>query len=320
MWKPCPVEEWLKDFLLERYRESAYANYLQMDIRQIDAGETTVAMAVRPELTNLAGLLHGGALGSLLDMAMNLACFSLGRQVLILGFNTNFLRGARADRTVTALATVLHNGSRTMVVEGRILDEGGKLLAKGRGSFLAGGRFSRDETEAGRSSFDLPEEPRGEEQPLLRPKSHELTGWLRKRLLQVHLRNCFAGYLGMEITWLGRGECIVSLPVTPRHINIRGVVHGGALVSLADMSMMLACATLSKQTVTLDLNISFIRRVREGEVIRSYPRVIHPGETVMVAGSSILDEAGRLLAEARGSFFATGDYLQQIDGEGPVSK
>ena len=97
---------------------SHYANFLQVDILELCAGETTFAMKVRhQELTNLSGILHGGAVGSLIDMAMNLACFSLGKQATVLGFNTNFLSGAKEGDMVKASAKVLHNGKSTMVVE-----------------------------------------------------------------------------------------------------------------------------------------------------------------------------------------------------------
>lgn len=136
-------------------------------------------------------------------------------------------------------------------------------------------------------------------------------GWLRELLLGIHDRNYFAKYLGMEIVEIGRGRGAVSMLVTAKHINIREVVHGGALVSLADMAMGLACASLGKRVVTLDLNISFMRRVREGDVVKALARVIHKGKTTMVVSVSILDKAENLLAKARGTFFVTGDYMPE---------
>jgi uncharacterized protein (TIGR00369 family) len=136
---------WLKTHLLDMYERSSYVKYLQMEILDLCAGEAVISVFVCHELTNLHQIIHGGAVGSLLEMAMNLACYSLGRQVLILGFNTNFLSGAREGDTVRAVAKVLHSGRSTMVVEGRILDGQGKLLAKGRGTFLATGQFTKDD-------------------------------------------------------------------------------------------------------------------------------------------------------------------------------
>ncbi len=132
---------WLKTHLLDVYRHSSYAEFLRMEILALSAGETTVSMAVRLEHTNLSRILHGGAVSSLLEMAMNLACFSLGRRATVLGFNANFLGGAKEGETVRAVAKVLHSGRSTMIVEGRILNNRGKLLAKGRGTFLAMGAF-----------------------------------------------------------------------------------------------------------------------------------------------------------------------------------
>ena len=137
---------WLKAHLLSINERSSYAKYLQMEIIDLCEGEIVVSMLVRHELTNLSGLLHGGAEGSLLDMAMNLACFSLGRRATVLGFNTNFLGGAKEGERVRAFAKVLHSGKSTMVVEGRILDSRGKLLAKGRGTFLGTGRFTPEDS------------------------------------------------------------------------------------------------------------------------------------------------------------------------------
>lgn len=132
--------------------------------------------------------------------------------------------------------------------------------------------------------------------------------WLKELLLGIHDRNLFAKYLGMEIVDVRKGGSVVAMLITDKHTNIRGVSHGGALVSLADMAMMLACATLGRRTVTLDLNISFVRRVSEGCVIRARCKVIHSGKTTMVVEGKITDRSRRLLATARGTFFATGEY------------
>ena len=136
---------WLKEQLLRVYERSSYAKFLQVEILELCEGETIFSMKVRRELTNLSGILHGGAVGSLIDMAMNLACFSLGRQATVLGFNTNFLQGAMEGDTVKAAAKVLHSGRSTMVVESRVTDSKGKLLAKARGTFFVIGQITPED-------------------------------------------------------------------------------------------------------------------------------------------------------------------------------
>ncbi len=89
------VPEELKTYLLNRYKNSSYANFLQMHMLDLHDGEITISMQVRHELTNLSRILHGGAVGSLLDMAMNLACFSTGSKATILGRHGTLLPSER---------------------------------------------------------------------------------------------------------------------------------------------------------------------------------------------------------------------------------
>ena len=135
-----------------------------------------------------------------------------------------------------------------------------------------------------------------------------VASWLNRLLLLMHDRNLFAKYMGMEIVDIQDGESVVTMFVTHKHTNNRGVIHGGALVSLADMAMGLACHSLARRVVTLDLNISFTRRVKEGDTVKALSKVVHNGKTTMVVEGHIVDSTERLLATARGTFFVIGQY------------
>jgi uncharacterized protein (TIGR00369 family) len=134
--------------------------------------------------------------------------------------------------------------------------------------------------------------------------------WLKELLLHMHDRNLFAKYMGMEIADIREGESVVTMFVTHKHTNARGVIHGGALVSLADMAMGLACHSFARRVVTLDLNISFTHRAKEGDTVKAFSTVIHCGKTTMVVEGSITDGVGKLLAKARGTFFVIGHYTE----------
>ena len=136
--------------------------------------------------------------------------------------------------------------------------------------------------------------------------------WLNRLLLHLHDRNLFAKYMGMEIVDIRNGKSVVSMLVTHKHTNNRGVIHGGALVSLADMAMGLACHSMARRVVTLDLNISFIRRAKEGDTVKALSKVIHSGKTTMVVEGHIVESSERLLATARGTFFVIGHYRPDL--------
>jgi 1,4-dihydroxy-2-naphthoyl-CoA hydrolase len=89
-------------------------------------------IAVRDELKQPAGLLHGGVLASvaeaLASMATALAVLPDGCAAMGLSNQTSFLRPV-TEGVVTATATRLHRGRSTWVWDVRFEDELGRLCA-----------------------------------------------------------------------------------------------------------------------------------------------------------------------------------------------
>jgi acyl-CoA thioesterase len=54
--------------------ESAFSKLLGCRLQRLETGVAEVALALEPQLRNRAGKLHGGAIFSLVDIAMGLAC------------------------------------------------------------------------------------------------------------------------------------------------------------------------------------------------------------------------------------------------------
>ena len=118
--------------------QSAYSQLLGCRLQRLEEGLAEVALTLEPALRNRAGKLHGGALFGLVDVAMGLACSSahgFDRQSVTLECKINYLR-AVSDGDVVCVATVLHAGRRTLVVEAEVL-QGEKLIAKAQGTFVA---------------------------------------------------------------------------------------------------------------------------------------------------------------------------------------
>jgi 1,4-dihydroxy-2-naphthoyl-CoA hydrolase len=86
---------------------------------------------------------------------------------------------------------------------------------------------------------------------------------------------------------------------SPERCTAGGVMHGGALMALAD-SLGGICAFLNlpegAQTTTVASNTAFMRGVREGEVT-AVARPLHAGRTVIVVQTDVRDETGRAVAQ-----------------------
>ncbi|MBD8481166.1 PaaI family thioesterase [Pseudomonas coleopterorum] len=117
--------------------QSAYFRELGCQVRRLDAGAAEVALPMAEHLRNRGQVMHGGAIFSLVDIAMGLACSTshgFDNQSVTLECKINYLR-AVSEGEVICKAQVLHAGRRTMVVEAEVL-QGEKLMAKAQGTFV----------------------------------------------------------------------------------------------------------------------------------------------------------------------------------------
>ena len=109
----------------------------------------------------------------------------------------------------------------------------------------------------------------------------------------------FATELGIELDAAEPGEVRGRLAWAPERCTAGGVMHGGALMALAD-SLGGICAFLNlpegAQTTTTGSSTTFMRAVREGEV-NAVARPLHAGRTVIVVQTDLHDVAGRRVAQ-----------------------
>lgn len=108
-----------------------------------------------------------------------------------------------------------------------------------------------------------------------------------------------AGKLGIELTSASPEEVRGRLPWADDLCTTGGVMHGGALMSLAD-TLGATCAFLNlpegATTSTLESKTNFFRPVTAGTV-DGLTRPLHVGRTVIVVQTDLLDEHGRRVAQ-----------------------
>ncbi|RYC70589.1 MULTISPECIES: PaaI family thioesterase [Spirosoma] len=111
---------------------SPFGRWLNGIIRSAEAGQLTADYTIREDMTNPAGVLHGGAAAGILDDLIGATVFTLGREYAYTSVNLNvdFLHAARLGDTVTATAQVLRAGKNIIHCEGRIVAADGKVIAK----------------------------------------------------------------------------------------------------------------------------------------------------------------------------------------------
>jgi 1,4-dihydroxy-2-naphthoyl-CoA hydrolase len=108
----------------------------------------------------------------------------------------------------------------------------------------------------------------------------------------------FAATIGVDIEAVAAEEVRGSLAWSPERCTAGGILHGGALMALAD-GLGGVCAFLNLPpgagTATIESKTNFFRAVREGRVT-AMSRPLHVGRSVVVVETDLRDDAGRHVA------------------------
>jgi len=75
--------------------------------------------------------------------------------------------------------------------------------------------------------------------------------------------------LGMELVEAGAGRARVRMTVSAAMVNGHAIAHGGYVFLLADTAFACACNSHGPVTVAAGADISFLRPVREGDVLEA---------------------------------------------------
>jgi uncharacterized protein (TIGR00369 family) len=110
----------------------------------------------------------------------------------------------------------------------------------------------------------------------------------------------FGALLGIEVDDASAEEVRGGLEWSAERCTAGGILHGGALMGLAD-SLGGLCAFLNLPdgatgTATVESKTNFFRGVREGRVT-GVARALHVGRTFIVVQTDLRDDQGRHVAQ-----------------------
>ena len=109
----------------------------------------------------------------------------------------------------------------------------------------------------------------------------------------------FAGLMGMKITHVSAERVTAEMVVTEQLSNRNGVLHGGALMALADnLGGTATVANLSEgtSTATIESKTNFFAGIPVGDTAHAECTPLHRGRTTMVWQTKITRNDGKLAA------------------------
>ena len=112
----------------------------------------------------------------------------------------------------------------------------------------------------------------------------------------------FVEHLGFELVQFDNGESEIRYEPRPEHLNSFAVTHGGACMTLMDVTMAAAARSVDKQmgVVTIEMKTSVMRPARG--ILRGKGRLMHRTATMAFTEATLYDADGKTCAHATGTF------------------
>lgn len=118
----------------------------------------------------------------------------------------------------------------------------------------------------------------------------------------------FVHHLGFTLEVYEAGESTLHYLPKPEHCNSFGVAHGGALMTLMDVTMVMAARSSGAQdmgVITIEMKTSFMRPAgvsKQGAPLVGTGKLLHRTRNMAFVEASIHDADGQLCATASGTF------------------
>jgi uncharacterized protein (TIGR00369 family) len=121
----------------------------------------------------------------------------------------------------------------------------------------------------------------------------------RNFMMQPDEQPPFAEFMGMKITHVSPDRVTAELPVTERLTNRNNVLHGGALIALADNlggTAAVANLPVGASTATIESKTNFFASIMVGDTAYAECTPLHRGRSTTVWQTRITRGDGKLAA------------------------
>jgi acyl-CoA thioesterase len=123
------MDETIRAAIFRQVEEEPFARKFGLKLVDLDTGYSRVEMAFTPDMENIFGMAHGGALFALIDEAFETASNSHGTMAVALNLNISYLASPARGSKLTAEAKELNRTHKTALYDIRVTDDQRQLIA-----------------------------------------------------------------------------------------------------------------------------------------------------------------------------------------------
>jgi acyl-CoA thioesterase len=123
------IDAKVKDAIYRQVANEPFAQKFGLKLMGLDEGYSRVEMTFTPDMENIFGLAHGGALFALIDEAFETASNSHGTTAVALNMNINYVSTPSAGSRLTAEAKEINRTRKTANYDIKVFDHQERLIA-----------------------------------------------------------------------------------------------------------------------------------------------------------------------------------------------
>lgn len=131
-----------------------------------------------------------------------------------------------------------------------------------------------------------------------------------EKLLEWRNRdNAFSKITGIRVTEISEGYAKADIPVSEKHLNPIGSVHGGCLFTLMDAVGSAAASSHGYHVTTVDASVHYLRAGLQTTRLIASTREIKCGKKILAYDISVTDQDGKVLAEGIFTYMSLGKEI-----------
>lgn len=123
------MDDRIKEAIFRQVGREPFAKKFGLTLMDLEEGYSKVTMIFTPDMENIFGMAHGGAVFALIDEAFQTACNTYGTVALALNVTITYIASPAAGNKLTAVAKELSRTSKTANYDIKVNDEQGNLIA-----------------------------------------------------------------------------------------------------------------------------------------------------------------------------------------------
>jgi len=122
------MDEKVRAAIFRQVAKEPFVQKFGLKLTALDEGYSRVEMNFTPDMENIFGMAHGGAIFALIDEAFETASNSHGTMAVALNMNITYVSSPAPGSKLTAEAKEFSRTAKTANYDIKVLDEQGRLI------------------------------------------------------------------------------------------------------------------------------------------------------------------------------------------------